>query len=53
MPDLGAYAAEVLAAYAVSLGVLAVLIVATLRRSRTIQAELEALETRREARKNG
>ena len=53
MPDLGSYAAEVLAAYAVSLWVLGVLIAATVRRNRSVRAELEALETRRKVHNNG
>ncbi|WP_394152633.1 heme exporter protein CcmD [Loktanella salsilacus] len=44
MPDLGKYAIEVLTAYAASIAVLAVLIVASLRRSRRVKAALEAVE---------
>ncbi|MBU0781661.1 heme exporter protein CcmD [Loktanella salsilacus] len=44
MPDLGKYAFEVLTAYAASIAVLAVLIGASLRRSRRVKAALEAVE---------
>lgn len=53
MPDLGRYAAEVLSAYAVSLGLLAVLIAVTLRRNKAVRDALKQIEARREARKNG
>ncbi len=44
MPDLGKYAVEVLSAYAVSLLLLAVLVLWTLRRGRTARATLDAAE---------
>ncbi|MDO6589768.1 heme exporter protein CcmD [Loktanella sp. D2R18] len=44
MPDLGKYAVEVLAAYGVSLGLLAVLIVLSWRRSVRMRAALERIE---------
>lgn len=47
MPDLGKYAEAVLTSYAVSLGLIIVLIVASVMRSRRVKAELEEVETRR------
>ncbi len=47
MPDLGAYAAEVLSAYAVSIGLLIALVVLSWRRYTRVRAALE------EAEKNG
>jgi heme exporter protein D len=44
VPDLGKYAVEVLAAYGVSLGLIAVLIVVSWRRSARIRAALEQIE---------
>lgn len=44
MPELGKYATEVLSAYAVSLLLLAVLVLWTLRRGRAARATLEAAE---------
>jgi heme exporter protein D len=48
MPDLGKYAAEVLSAYAVSLGLLALLVAWVALRARAIRRRLERAE--REAR---
>lgn len=53
MPDLGSYSVYVLSAYAVSLGLLAVLVWASLRASAKVRAELEVIEARREAKRNG
>ena len=44
LPELGKYATEVLSAYGVSLVLLALLIVLTLRRGRRARAELQAVE---------
>jgi len=44
VPDLGQYATEVLAAYAVSLTLLAAIVGLTLRRSRRVKAQLEKVE---------
>lgn len=49
IPDLGKYAVEVLAAYGVSIALLVILVVASVRRSRKVAAQLEAVEARREA----
>ena len=46
MPDLGTYATEVLLAYAVSLGLIALLILWSWARSRRVRRDLAALETR-------
>ena len=46
MPDLGKYADTVLSAYAISLVLLAVLVVISLRRSRRIKAQLEDVESK-------
>jgi heme exporter protein D len=51
MPDLGKYAFEVLSAYGVSLVMLALLVVLTLRRGRAARATLDAAE--REAKRDG
>ena len=51
MPDLGKYAFEVLSAYGVSLVMLALLVVLTLRRGRGARATLDAAE--REAKRDG
>jgi heme exporter protein D len=45
MPDLGKYATEVLAAYGVSIAVLATLIVVVGLRSRKVRRRLEQIET--------
>jgi heme exporter protein D len=47
MPELGAYATEVLSAYAVTLVLLAVLVGASLRRGAKVKALLKAAEARR------
>lgn len=47
MVDLGKYADVVLSAYAVSLGLLALLILLSLRQSRRARAELQEIEGRR------
>ncbi|WP_394177278.1 heme exporter protein CcmD [Yoonia maritima] len=44
MPDLGKYAVEVLAAYGVSLGLLAVVVLLSWRRSVRVRAALERIE---------
>jgi len=44
MPDLGKYAETVLSAYAVSLVLIVVLVLLSLRRGRKVKAELEAVE---------
>lgn len=46
MPDLGKYAGTVLSAYAVSLILLAVIVLLTLRRSRRVKAQLAKIEER-------
>lgn len=46
MPDLGAYAAYVLFSYAAALGVIAALVIASLRASVRARRELERLEAR-------
>ena len=48
MPELGKYAAAVLSAYGVSLGILALLIFGILRRNTRALAELEAVESQRD-----
>ncbi|WP_422396395.1 heme exporter protein CcmD [Thalassorhabdomicrobium marinisediminis] len=47
MPELGDYAAEVLSAYAASLLLLVALVGLSLRRSRKVRAQLDAVEARR------
>jgi heme exporter protein D len=44
VPDLGKYAVEVLAAYGVSLGLIAVLIIVSWRRSARVRTALERIE---------
>ena len=44
LPDLGKYAIEVLSAYMVSLVLLALLVVLTLRRGSRARAELQSVE---------
>ena len=44
MPDLGKYAAEVLSAYGLSLGLIAVLLLLTLRRGAKARAALRQIE---------
>ncbi|MFN4100231.1 MAG: heme exporter protein CcmD [Pararhodobacter sp.] len=46
MPDLGRYATEVLLAYGVSLGLIALLILGSWAKSRSVKRELAALESR-------
>lgn len=46
MPDLGKYGAEVLSAYGATIILLAVLVLATWLRSRSVRAALEAAEQR-------
>lgn len=46
MPDLGKYAVEVLSAYAATIAILAVLIVATWAQSRSTKAALKEAEAR-------
>ncbi|WP_369808721.1 heme exporter protein CcmD [Pararhodobacter sp. CCB-MM2] len=46
MPDLGNYATEVTLAYAVSLGLIGLLLLGTVVRSRRVKRELAALEAR-------
>ena len=52
MPDLGSYTVYVLGAYGVSIVLLAGLILLTWRRAVQVRAELDAVEARREARKD-
>jgi len=47
MPDLGRYAAEVLSAYGGSLLLLALLVAASVWKSRKVRAQLDAVESRR------
>lgn len=49
MPDLGKYAVEVAASYVVSLGLIGLLVVMSMRRARRVRRELEQVE----GRKNG
>jgi heme exporter protein D len=51
MPELGKYAVEVMSAYAVSLTILGLLVVLTLRRGKAAQAALARAE--KEAKSNG
>ena len=51
MPDLGKYAETVLSAYAVSLVLIVVLVLLSLRRGHKVKAQLEAVE--KNVRKNG
>lgn len=46
MPDLGKYADAVLSSYAVSIGLIVVLVALSIRRSRKLRAELAAIEER-------
>ncbi len=46
MPDLGKYADAVLSAYAVSLVLIALLVLLTLRKGRRARAELNEIEAR-------
>ncbi|MCA0919672.1 heme exporter protein CcmD [Pseudooceanicola nanhaiensis] len=47
MPDLGKYAGAVLSAYGASLGLIVVLVAASLWRARRVKAQLAAVEARR------
>ncbi len=47
MPDLGKYAATVLGAYAVSLTLLAVIVILSVWQSRRMKRRLDAAEARR------
>ena len=54
MPELGKYSSTVLSAYAISLALLAVIILLSLWQSRRMKARLDAAEARRmDNRKNG
>ncbi|CUH76699.1 heme exporter protein CcmD [Tropicibacter naphthalenivorans] len=46
MPELGKYAGVVLSSYAVSIGLIAVLVGASILRARKVRAELERIEER-------
>ena len=46
MPDLGPYAAQVLAAYAVSLALIGWIVGASVRRARRVRADLRRIEAR-------
>ncbi|MBO6867726.1 MAG: heme exporter protein CcmD [Thalassococcus sp.] len=46
MPELGKYAGAVLSSYAVSLVLLAVLVLLSLLRARKVKAELDQIENR-------
>lgn len=50
MPDLGKYAAEVMAAYAASIVLIVGFVVATLRKSAQVRRALEAREAERQER---
>ena len=47
IPDLGQYAGSVFAAYAATIGLLAVLVGQTWRNARRVRGELSALEAKR------
>jgi heme exporter protein D len=47
LPDLGTYAVPVLSSYAVSLGLLVAVIVASIWKARRVRARLEQVESRR------
>jgi len=47
MPDLGTYAVPVLSSYAVSLGLLIAVVLASVWKARRVRARLEQVETRR------
>ncbi len=47
MPELGKYAPEVLSAYALTLGLIAALVVLTWVRARRVKRALDAAEARR------
>ncbi|AWZ22369.1 Cytochrome c-type biogenesis protein CcmD, interacts with CcmCE [Roseovarius sp. AK1035] len=46
MPDLGKYAEAVLSSYAVTIALIAVLIVLSVRRSNRVKKELQEVETK-------
>ena len=48
MPDLGKYAVYVLSSYAVTIGLLAAIILASIWQARRVRARLEAVENRRD-----
>ncbi|MCF2903497.1 heme exporter protein CcmD [Octadecabacter sp. CECT 8868] len=48
-PDLGEYGTEVLTAYGVSIGLLVAIIALSMRRSRKMRAQLDAVEARKDA----
>lgn len=47
MPDLGKYAFEVLSSYGVTLALLAIIVLVSLRRARKVRAGLEKVENRK------
>jgi len=47
MPDLGPYAVPVLSSYAVSLGLLVAVVLASIWKARRVRARLEEVEHRR------
>ena len=47
MPDLGTYSVPVLSSYAVSLGLLIAVVVASIWKARRVRARLEEVESRR------
>ncbi|MFP7673163.1 heme exporter protein CcmD [Marivita sp. S0852] len=47
MPDLGKYAFEVLSSYAVTLALLVVIVLVSIRRAGKVRAALEEVENRR------
>jgi len=53
MPDLGAYATEIILAYSLSLTAIAVMILWIWARSRRVKRDLAALETRMNRKPHG
>ena len=51
MPELGKYAQAVLSSYGISIALLLVLVIASVRRARRVRAELDEVEKR--VRRNG
>lgn len=49
MPDLGKYAFAVLSSYGVSLGLIVVLVLASISRSRRVKSALDDVENRRKS----
>jgi heme exporter protein D len=47
MPDLGPYAVEVLSAYAASIGLLVVIVIASIWKARRVLRKLSSVEERR------